>query len=105
MAEIEKKLCTEAHRECLLHFTRGEFAQTGELTREAAEQALKDAGLEVGNVTEENSSSITPGYVMNQTISPGTEVAEGTSVGFTVSIGPKTSGDSPSDGSDTENTN
>lgn len=38
MAEIEKKLCTEAHRECLLHFTRGEFAQTGELTREAAEQ-------------------------------------------------------------------
>lgn len=38
MAEIEKKLCTEAHRECLLHFTRGEFTQTGELTREAAEQ-------------------------------------------------------------------
>ena len=75
------------------------------MTREAAEQALKEAGLEVGNVTEENSSSITPGYVMNQTISPGTEVAEGTSVGFTVSIGPKTSGDSPSDGSDTENTN
>ena len=38
MEEIEKKLCTEVHRECLLHFTRGEFAQTGELTREAVEQ-------------------------------------------------------------------
>ena len=75
------------------------------MTREEAEQALTAAGLEVGKVTEANSSSITPGYVMNQTISPGTEVAEGTAVGFTVSIGPESSGGSSSGDSDTDNTN
>lgn len=75
------------------------------MTREEAEQALTAAGLEVGTVTEANSSSITPGYVMNQTISPGTEVAEGTAVGFTVSIGPELSGGSSSGDSDTDNTN
>ncbi len=75
------------------------------MTREEAEQALTAAGLEVGTVTEANSSSITPGYVMNQTISPGTEVAEGTAVGFTVSIGPESSGGSSSGDSDTDNTN
>jgi serine/threonine protein kinase/beta-lactam-binding protein with PASTA domain len=75
------------------------------MTREEAEQALTAAGLEVGKVTEANSSSITPGYVMNQTISPGTEVAEGTAVGFTVSIGPESSGGSSSGNSDTDNTN
>lgn len=75
------------------------------MTREEAEQALTAAGLKVGTVTEANSSSITPGYVMNQTISPGTEVAEGTAVGFTVSIGPESSGGSSSGDSDTDNTN
>ena len=75
------------------------------MTREEAEQALTAAGLKVGPVTEANSSSITPGYVMNQTISPGTEVAEGTAVGFTVSIGPESSGGSSSGDSDTDNTN
>ena len=75
------------------------------MTREEAEQALTAAGLEVGTVTEANSSSITPGYVMNQTISPGTEVAEGTAVGFTVSIGSESSGGSSSGDSDTDNTN
>ena len=54
------------------------------MTREEAEQALTAAGLKVGTVTEANSSSITPGYVMNQTISPGTEVAEGTAVGLSL---------------------
>ena len=75
------------------------------MTREEAEQALTAAGLEVGTVTEANSSSITPGYVMNQTISPGSDVAEGTAVGFTVSIGPESSGGSSSGDSHTDNTN
>ena len=79
---------------------------TAGMTQEQAEQALKDAGLSVGQVTQDYSSSITPGYVMNQTISPGSEVAEGTSVGFTVSLGPETPGGDSSDGdSETENTN
>ena len=79
---------------------------TAGMTQEQAEQALKDAGLSVGQVTQDYSSSITPGYVMNQTISPGSEVAEGTSVGFTVSLGPETPGGDTSDGdSETENTN
>ena len=79
---------------------------TAGMTQEQAEQALRDAGLSVGQITQASSSSITPGYVMNQTISPGSEVAEGTSVGFTVSLGPETSGGDTSDGdSETENTN
>lgn len=79
---------------------------TAGMTQEQAEQALRDAGLSVGQVTQGYSNSITPGYVMNQTISPGSEVAEGTSVGFTVSLGPETSGGDTSDGdSETENTN
>lgn len=77
---------------------------TAGMTQEQAEQALKDAGLSVGQVTQDYSSSITPGYVMNQTISPGSEVEEGTSVGFTVSLGPESSG-SDSSGSDAESEN
>ncbi len=57
-------------------------------TEDAAKQALTDAGLTVGNVTYEN-SSVTAGYVISQSASPGSQLEKGTAVDFVVSLGPE----------------
>ena len=56
-------------------------------TQSVAEQALTSAGLTVGTVTEAYNSSVSAGYVISQTAAAGSQVEEGTSIGFVVSKG------------------
>ena len=58
-------------------------------TESDARQRLSEAGLNAGEVTYEYSSSVSAGYVISQTASAGSQVEEGTSIGFTVSQGPE----------------
>ncbi|MCD8356349.1 MAG: Stk1 family PASTA domain-containing Ser/Thr kinase [Clostridia bacterium] len=53
------------------------------MTQEQAKSALEKAGLTLGSVEEEESSS-TAGTVIRQTVPYGTEVAAGTAVGITI---------------------
>ncbi|MDD2980597.1 MAG: Stk1 family PASTA domain-containing Ser/Thr kinase [Hespellia sp.] len=57
------------------------------MTEEEAGTALSNAGLSVGSVSYEHSSSVTAGYVISQTASSGSQVEEGSSVGFVISLG------------------
>ena len=52
-----------------------------------AETTLANAGLKTGTVTKIASETTPKGSVISQAIAPGTEVAEGTSVGLSVSLG------------------
>lgn len=54
-----------------------------------AQQAIKDAGLTVGKATYEYNDSVPQGQVISQTVAGGKKVTAGTSVGITVSNGPK----------------
>lgn len=56
-------------------------------TQSVAEQALTSVGLTVGTVTEAYNSSVSAGYVISQTAAAGSQVEEGTSIGFVVSKG------------------
>ena len=70
----------------------------GGYTESGARQRLEKAGLKVGTVSEAYSNTVGAGYVIDQTASPGSSVEEGTSVGFTISLGPGPAGDqAPSD--------
>ena len=53
-----------------------------------AKALLKQYNLKTGSVTQENSDTVAAGYVIRQDIEPGTEVEQGDSVGFVVSLGP-----------------
>jgi serine/threonine-protein kinase len=57
------------------------------LTQTDAEAAITAAGLVVGTVIDQISTSSPPGTVLNQSPDAGTSVALGTGVNFTVSIG------------------
>lgn len=59
------------------------------MTEAQARAAIKDAGMEVGSVTESYSSSVKEGFVISQSPSSGTKVAKGTSVSFVISKGPE----------------
>ena len=59
------------------------------LTQSSAESSLKSAGLTVGTVTSEYSSSVAEGYVISQSVSSGRKVESGTSVDLVVSLGEK----------------
>ena len=59
----------------------------GGYTEDQARQRLENAGLKVGTVNQAYSNTVGAGYVIDQTASPGSSVEEGTSVGFTVSLG------------------
>lgn len=72
---------------------------TGKTGDEAA-VALQDAGLEIGNVSYAYSSSVSSGYVISQTATPGSEVEEKTKVGFVISKGPETPVVPPADTTD-----
>ena len=57
------------------------------MTESQARQALRDAGLSVGEVNDDYISSGNVNRVVEQSISSGTSVEEGTSVSFTVNLG------------------
>lgn len=81
----------------------------GGYTEEQARQRLTNAGLNVGTVDSAYSSTVSKGYVISQTASAGSSVEEGTSVGFTVSLGPEpqspgSGSEGPGDSTDTETT-
>ena len=81
----------------------------GGYTEEQARQRLTNAGLNVGTVDTAYSSTVSKGYVISQTASAGSSVEEGTSVGFTVSLGPESQSpgsgsEGPGDSTDTETT-
>lgn len=48
---------------------------------------LEQNGLSVGEISEEYNSSVSKGFVISQTAAANSEVAEGTVVGFTISLG------------------
>ena len=78
-------------------------------TEDEARQKLTDAGLKVGTVDTAYSSMVSEGYVISQTASAGSSVEEGTSVGFTVSLGPEpqspgSGSEGPGDSTDTGTT-
>lgn len=58
------------------------------LTQEDAQKALEDAGLKVGNVSEDPNAAQDKGTVSDQTLSSGQRVPRGTTVGITVSTKP-----------------
>lgn len=58
-------------------------------TQSQAEDILKSKGLVKGKVSTNYSDDYAQGVVMAQSYSPDTEVAEGTTIDFTVSLGPK----------------
>ena len=81
----------------------------GGYTEEQARQRLTNAGLNVGTVDTAYSSTVSKDYVISQTASAGSSVEEGTSVGFTVSLGPEpqspgSGSEGPGDSTDTETT-
>jgi len=59
------------------------------MTRSAAEVAIKSAGLKVGAVTERNNADVPVGSVIGQNPSSGISVASGTPVTLRLSIGPE----------------
>ena len=54
-----------------------------------AESLLSEAGLS-GSVSREYSDSVEEGYVISQSVDPGTEVEPGTTISYVVSRGPQT---------------
>ena len=67
------------------------------MTESRARQELRSRGLSVGNVSDAYGTADDRGLVIDQTVSPGTSVEEGTTVGFTISLGAEET-DEPSDG-------
>jgi hypothetical protein len=63
-------------------------------TQSAAETAVTNAGLSVGNVTQQNSDTVPSGSVISQNPAAGTSVAPGSSVDLVVSSGSATVGES-----------
>jgi len=58
-------------------------------TRADAENAITQAGLKVGNVTEDYSDTVPAGKVISQSPSAGTEVEKGSAVDLVISKGKK----------------
>ena len=58
------------------------------MTQSAAQSAITGAGLVLGTVTQQSSSTVASGVVISQTPSSGTQVAAGASVNLVVSSGP-----------------
>lgn len=58
-------------------------------TRENAEVAIKNAGLVIGNITEEFSDTVALGNVISQSTAAGESVEEGVTIDLVVSKGPE----------------
>ena len=65
-----------------------------------ARQLIQNAGLSVGTVTYQHSSSVAAGYVISCSPSVGSSVDEGTSVSLVVSTGPEQTNPDPGTGGD-----
>lgn len=65
-----------------------------------ARQLIKNAGLSVGTVTYQHSSSVAAGYVISCSPGVGSSVDEGTSVSLVVSTGPEQTSPDPGTGGD-----
>ncbi len=61
---------------------------TGKYGDDAA-VALQNAGLDIGVVDYAYSNTVSAGYVISQTATPGSQVEAGTKVGYTISKGPE----------------
>ncbi len=59
------------------------------MTEDAAISALEAAKLSKGSIGHENSDTVKKGLVIRQDVADGEKRPEGTSIGFTVSLGPK----------------
>lgn len=59
------------------------------MTEEAAKKKLEDSKLKCGTIKEDYSDTTEAGLIITQTESPGLSVDEGTTVGFTLSLGKK----------------
>ncbi len=59
------------------------------MTQSAAKALLESYGLELGDVDQEETESAPEGTVIDQSVSAGTEVAEGTSIDITIAIAPE----------------
>ena len=57
------------------------------LEREAAIEAIEDAGFEVGEITEENSDEVESGYVISQSPEAEEEAETGSAIDLVVSVG------------------
>lgn len=66
------------------------------MSESQARKALEDAGLKLGSVHKDYSSSVSSGLVMGQGEDAGDKIAEGTSVSITISLGKKPSYSRPS---------
>ena len=55
---------------------------------EEAINALQSAGLVVDLSSKAANDAVPPGYIVSQTVSPGTEVVKGSKVGYVISTGP-----------------
>ena len=58
-------------------------------TKDEANALLTEAGLTVGEVTEQSSESVASGHVISQSKSAGTQVEEGTKIDYVLSTGPQ----------------
>lgn len=67
------------------------------MTQEQARQALSQLGLSVGNVTQEESSTVAQGQIISTTPASGTQVASGSEVAIVVSSGVSPNGTIPVD--------
>lgn len=67
------------------------------MTQEQARQALSQLGLSVGNVTQEESSSVAQGQIISTTPASGTQVSSGSEVAIVVSSGVSPNGTIPVD--------
>lgn len=56
---------------------------------QTAQNRIVDAGLVVGNVTQQNSDTVASGYVISASLSAGATVEKGTAVDLVVSSGPQ----------------
>jgi len=70
------------------------------LTEAKAVESLTASNLQKGEVTYESSETVKKGDIIRQTIASGEDIAEGSSVGFVVSLGPT----QKQEGSSTEDT-
>jgi len=66
------------------------------LTQAAAEAAIKSAGLKVGTVTQQTSTTVATGLVISQSPTAGQKVDKGSTVSFVVSTGSPSPSPSPS---------
>lgn len=85
--------------------TTVEVPNLSNYTVSQAQAALERAGLSLGSVVQQHSSSVSDGHVISQGVSAGTSIRKGQSVSIVVSSGPDQASDNDSDNEDSDNGN